>query len=85
MPPYRRRRGRSVLSYVNGGLRGCCIFLRATMKTDAAFGQPPMGGFLIHLLVNILVVGGLAALNMIINPNHTWVRWVLVGGIGVGG
>jgi len=40
-------------------------------------GQPPMRGFLIHLLVYIIVVGGLAALNMIINPNHLWFLWVL--------
>jgi hypothetical protein len=40
------------------------------------FGQPPMRGFLIHLLVFIVVVGGLAALNLIINPNHLWFLWV---------
>jgi 2TM domain len=34
-----------------------------------------MRGFLIHLLVYIIVVGGLAALNMIINPNHPWFLW----------
>ena len=37
------------------------------------FGRPPMRGFLIHFLVYIIVVGALAALNMIINPNHPWV------------
>jgi hypothetical protein len=42
-----------------------------------------MRGFLIHLLVYIIVVGGLAALNMIINPNHLWFLWVL-GGWGLG-
>jgi hypothetical protein len=46
--------------------------------------QPPMRGFLIHLLVYIIVVGGLAALNMIINPHHPWFLWVLfVWGIGL--
>jgi hypothetical protein len=50
----------------------------------AAFAVPlarvrtsPMRGFLIHLLVYIVVVGGLAVLNMIINPNHLWFLWVL--------
>jgi hypothetical protein len=43
-----------------------------------------MRGFLIHLLVYIVVVGGLAALNMITNPNHLWFSWVLIGwGIGL--
>ena len=37
------------------------------------FGRPPMRGFLIHFLVYIIVVGALAALDMIINPNHPWV------------
>ena len=37
------------------------------------FGRPPMRGFLIHFLVYIIVVGALAARNMIINPNHPWV------------
>src|SRR4249920_1660049 len=39
MPPYRRRRGRSVLSYVNGGLHGCYIFFirrwRRTRRSDS--------------------------------------------------
>jgi len=43
------------------------------------FGQPPMRGFLIHLLVYIIVVGGLAALNMITDPTHRWFLWVLFG------
>ena len=47
------------------------------------FGRPPMRGFLIHFLVYIIVVGALAALDMIINPNHPWVLWILIGwGIG---
>jgi hypothetical protein len=40
-------------------------------------GQSPMRGFLIHLLVYVIVVSGLAALNLIINPNHSWFLWVL--------
>ncbi len=36
-----------------------------------------MRGFLIHLLVYVIVVSGLAALNMIINPNRLWFLWVL--------
>ena len=41
-------------------------------------GEPPMRGFLIHLLVYVIVVSGLAALNMIINPNRLWFLWVLL-------
>lgn len=37
---------------------------RSSSTTEALkFGQPPMRGFLIHLLVYIIVVGGLAAPN----------------------
>jgi hypothetical protein len=36
-----------------------------------------MRGFLIHLLVYVIVVSALAALNVIINPNHLWFLWVL--------
>ena len=35
-------------------------------------------GFLIHLLVYVVVVSGLAALNLIINPTHLWFLWVLL-------
>ena len=43
-----------------------------------------MRGFLIHLLVYIIVICGLAALNMTTNPNHLWFPWVLIGwGLGL--
>jgi len=50
---------------------------RRPIRQALKSGQPPMRGFLIHLLVYVIVVGGLAALNMIINPNHLWFLWVL--------
>jgi hypothetical protein len=36
-----------------------------------------MRGFLIHLTVFIVVIVGLAALNLIRNPAHPWFLWVL--------
>jgi 2TM domain len=36
-----------------------------------------MRGFLIHLTVFIVVIVGLAALNLIRNPVHPWFLWVL--------
>ncbi|MGA7546257.1 MAG: 2TM domain-containing protein [Methyloceanibacter sp.] len=39
--------------------------------------EPPMRGFLIHLTVFIVVIVGLAALNLIRNPAHPWFLWVL--------
>jgi 2TM domain len=40
--------------------------------------------FLIHLGVFVVVVGALAAINLLRNPNHLWFVWVLAGwGIGV--
>ena len=48
------------------------------------FTEPPMRGFLIHLTVYIVVIVGLAALNLIRNPAHPWFLWVLCGwGIGL--
>ena len=41
------------------------------------FTEPPMRGFLIHLTVFIVVVVGLAILNLIRNPAHPWFLWVL--------
>ena len=38
-----------------------------------------MRGFLIHLTVYIVVIVGLAALNLIRNPAHPWFLWVLFG------
>jgi 2TM domain len=51
---------------------------RHTRQGALKSGQPPMRSFLIHLIVYVIVVGGLAALNMIINPNHLWFLWVLL-------
>jgi hypothetical protein len=40
--------------------------------------------FLIHLGVFVVVVGAIAAINLLRNPNHLWFVWVLAGwGIGV--
>jgi hypothetical protein len=40
--------------------------------------------FLIHLGVFVVVVGALAAINLLRNPDHLWFVWVLAGwGIGV--
>jgi 2TM domain len=41
------------------------------------FTEPPMRGFLIHLTVFIVVIVGLAILNLIRNPAHPWFLWVL--------
>jgi len=43
------------------------------------FTEPPLRGFLIHLAVFIVVIIGLAALNLIRNPAHPWFLWVLFG------
>ena len=43
------------------------------------FTEPPLRGFLIHLTVFIVVIIGLAALNLIRNPAHPWFLWVLFG------
>ena len=42
------------------------------------FTEPPLRGFLIHLTVFIVVIVGLAALNLIRNPAHIWFLWVLI-------
>jgi hypothetical protein len=42
------------------------------------FNEPPLRGFLIHLTVFIVVIVGLAALNLIRNPSHPWFLWVLL-------
>jgi hypothetical protein len=42
------------------------------------FTEPPLRGFLIHLTVFIVVIVGLAALNLIRNPAHLWFLWVLI-------
>ena len=41
------------------------------------FTEPPLRGFLIHLIVFIVVIVGLGALNLIRNPAHPWFLWVL--------
>jgi hypothetical protein len=43
------------------------------------FTEPPLRGFLIHFTVFIVVIVGLAALNLIRNPAHPWFLWVLFG------
>jgi hypothetical protein len=49
-----------------------------------SFTEPPMRGFLIHLTVYVVVMVGLAILNLITNPAHPWFLWVLCGwGIGL--
>ena len=40
-------------------------------------------GFVIHLAVYVIVVGGLVILNVSRNPHHLWSLWV-VGGWGLG-
>ena len=48
------------------------------------YDERPLRGFLIHLGVYVLVVGGLVALNVLTNPAKLWSLWVLAGwGIGV--
>jgi hypothetical protein len=42
------------------------------------FGEPPLRGFIIHLGVFIVVIVGLAALNLTRNPAHPWFLWVLI-------
>ena len=46
--------------------------------------DPAMRGFIIHLCIFVVVVGGLAALNLYRHPDHIWFIWVLAGwGIGL--
>jgi hypothetical protein len=42
------------------------------------FGEPPLRGFIIHLIVFVAVIVGLAALNLTRNPSHPWFLWVLI-------
>jgi 2TM domain-containing protein len=42
------------------------------------FTEPPLRGFLIHLSIFIVVMCGLAALNLTRNPGHPWFLWVLL-------
>ena len=55
--------------------------MRRTRSTaqQLRFTEPPLRGFLIHLTVFIVVIVGLAALNLIRNPAHPWFLWVLFG------
>ena len=50
--------------------------VRSTAK-QLKFGEPPLRGFLIHLTVFIVVIVGLAALNLLRDPAHPWFLWVL--------
>jgi 2TM domain len=50
---------------------------KRTRSTPLKFSEPPLRGFLIHLTVFIVVIVGLAALNLIRNPSHPWFLWVL--------
>jgi hypothetical protein len=43
------------------------------------FSEPPLRGFVIHLCVYVVVIAGLAALNLARNPSHLWFLWVLIG------
>ncbi len=46
--------------------------------------DPAMRAFVIHLAVFVIVVSGLAAINLLRRPDHIWFIWVLAGwGIGV--
>jgi 2TM domain len=42
------------------------------------FTEPPLRGFLIHLSIFIVVMYGLAVLNLTRNPAHPWFLWVLL-------
>ena len=50
--------------------------MRSTLQ-QLKFSEPPLRGFLIHLTVFIVVIVGLAALNLLRNPSHPWFLWVL--------
>jgi len=45
---------------------------------ELRFTEPPLRGFLIHLSIFIVVICGLAALNLARNPAHLWFLWVLL-------
>jgi hypothetical protein len=42
------------------------------------FSEPPLRGFLIHLCVFVVVMAGLAAINLTRNPSHPWFLWVFI-------
>ena len=46
---------------------------------ELRFTEPPLRGFVIHLCVYVIVIAGLAALNLTRNPSHPWFLWVLIG------
>ena len=43
------------------------------------FTEPPLRGFVIHLCIYVIVIAGLASLNLTRNPSRPWFLWVLVG------
>ncbi len=45
--------------------------------------NPRLRGFLIHFVIFLVVVTGLAILNITRNPDNLWFLWVL-GGWGIG-
>ena len=54
------------------------------MATRAEAGKRVDLGFLIHCVVYVAVVGGLAYLNYTRNPDQLWVLWVAAGwGLGI--
>jgi len=53
------------------------------MPTRAEAERQVRRGFFIHLAVYVLVVAGLAILNLSRNPGNPWFLWVL-GGWGLG-
>jgi hypothetical protein len=48
-------------------------------RGSSSSSESPLRGFLIHLTVFIVVIVGLAALNLLRNPAHPWFLWVLFG------
>jgi 2TM domain len=42
------------------------------------FGERPLRGFVIHLAVFVVVIAGLAVINLTRNPAHPWFLWVLI-------
>jgi 2TM domain len=42
------------------------------------FTEPPLRGFIIHLAIFVVVMCGLAALNLTRNPAHPWFLWVFL-------
>jgi 2TM domain len=52
--------------------------LHGGAATQLKFSEPPLRGFLIHLCVYVVVIAGLAAINLTKNPSHPWFLWVLI-------